>query len=74
MNVLLDFAQLFQPVAQIFLDPTHVTAPMDLLEKWPSRPLLWIPLIIKLLQEKFKIIKNMLDHSKYISNIVNYNF
>ena len=33
MNVLLDFAQLFQPVAQIFLDPTHVTAPMDLLEK-----------------------------------------
>ena len=33
MNVLLDFAQLFQQDALTFLDRTHVTAPMDLSEK-----------------------------------------
>lgn len=33
MNVLLDFAQLFQQDVLTFLDPTHATAPMDLLEK-----------------------------------------
>ena len=63
MNVLLDFAQLFQQDALIFLDRTHVTAPMGLLEKWPFRPLLSIPLITKLLQETFKIIKCKLKQS-----------